>query len=295
MMKHAEAVTGRLVHLDQSDREPEGQRVTKRRLVSPPPQDDAISKFKRSKETCRSVPTAVIDKSALYRAGLTHILADTRFRVIADCASLNDLPERLLNQHETMILLGIGSDADATLSQLAHLRETHGTMRVIMLSERFSSEQALAAIKAGGSCYLAKHEVSPDVLLKSLELALLGAIVVSGELAGDLVNGRIPPGVEAATPGDGPAMAAACASPNGESPQAPGLSARERLILSHLMQGDSNKHIARDLGIAEATVKVHVKSLLRKVRVRNRTQAAMWGINHLAPISTEPRSELLAG
>ena len=56
------------------------------------------------------------------------------------------------------------------------------------------------------------------------------------------------------------------------------LSDRERTILTHLMEGASNKHIARELNIAEATVKVHVKNLLGKIRVKNRTQAAMWGM-----------------
>jgi two-component system nitrate/nitrite response regulator NarL len=48
------------------------------------------------------------------------------------------------------------------------------------------------------------------------------------------------------------------------------------------MQGSSNKLIARDLGVAEATVKVHIKTILRKVKVANRTQAAMWAQQNLA-------------
>jgi two-component system nitrate/nitrite response regulator NarL len=55
----------------------------------------------------------------------------------------------------------------------------------------------------------------------------------------------------------------------------------------HLTKGASNKHIARELNIAEATVKVHVKSLLRKIRVSNRTQAAMWAIKHVGSAGLE--------
>src|SRR6478735_4543818 len=61
-----------------------------------------------------------------------------------------------------------------------------------------------------------------------------------------------------------------------------GLSGREVSILEGLMLGESNKVIARKLQIAEATVKVHVKAILRKVRVRNRTQAAMWAMQNAA-------------
>jgi DNA-binding NarL/FixJ family response regulator len=55
------------------------------------------------------------------------------------------------------------------------------------------------------------------------------------------------------------------------------LSCRERSIIAHLMEGHSNKMIARDLRIAEATVKAHVKNILNKIGATNRTQAAMWG------------------
>src|SRR5258705_6778008 len=61
---------------------------------------------------------------------------------------------------------------------------------------------------------------------------------------------------------------------------APQLSAREKSILRYVIEGDSNKGIARKIDITEATVKVHVKAILRKIRVQNRTQAAIWGMNN---------------
>ena len=61
---------------------------------------------------------------------------------------------------------------------------------------------------------------------------------------------------------------------------APQLSPREKSILRCLMEGDFNKCIARKIDIAEATVKVHVKAILRKIRVQNRTQAAIWAMNN---------------
>jgi two-component system nitrate/nitrite response regulator NarL len=60
-----------------------------------------------------------------------------------------------------------------------------------------------------------------------------------------------------------------------------GLSVRETVILRCLMEGDSNKLIARKFDITEATVKVHVKAILRKIRAKNRTQAAIWAASHL--------------
>src|SRR5258705_8742157 len=69
---------------------------------------------------------------------------------------------------------------------------------------------------------------------------------------------------------------------------APQLSAREKSILRYVIEGDSNKGIARKIDITEATVKVNVKAILRKIRVQNRTQAAIWGMNNrslVRPIS----------
>jgi two-component system nitrate/nitrite response regulator NarL len=59
------------------------------------------------------------------------------------------------------------------------------------------------------------------------------------------------------------------------------LSSREAQILHLITQGAANKVIARELGLAEATVKVDVKAILRKVKVSNRTQAAMWAQQHV--------------
>jgi len=65
-----------------------------------------------------------------------------------------------------------------------------------------------------------------------------------------------------------------------EDATAPLLSPQEKVILRCIIEGDSNKSIARKIDITEATVKVHVKAILRKIRVQNRTQAAVWGINN---------------
>lgn len=66
------------------------------------------------------------------------------------------------------------------------------------------------------------------------------------------------------------------------------LSPREREVLSHLLAGHSNKVIARHLGTSEATVKIHLKNLLRKIKVGNRTQAAVWALSNLPALEPPP-------
>ena len=73
-----------------------------------------------------------------------------------------------------------------------------------------------------------------------------------------------------------PLKVAAPLARNDETPQ---FSEQERRILRNLVEGDFNKIIARKVSIAEATVKVHIKAILRKLRLHNRTQAAVWAMN----------------
>ena len=75
---------------------------------------------------------------------------------------------------------------------------------------------------------------------------------------------------------------------DGSSLKGRNLSEREKEILCLLQQGAPNKIIARHLNVSEATVKVHVKAILRKVGASNRTQAAMWATNNMKPMRTSP-------
>lgn len=106
------------------------------------------------------------------------------------------------------------------------------------------------------------YDLSADAFVQSLRLICAGERVFPRELTVE----RRP---------EGPSSAADVRSDNSR------LSPREREVLSHLVDGHSNKAIGRLLGMTEATVKVHLKSVLRKIRVENRTQAAIWALSHL--------------
>jgi two-component system nitrate/nitrite response regulator NarL len=99
--------------------------------------------------------------------------------------------------------------------------------------------------------------------------SLLPGIMVSSILDGMAVNPEPEPASEVPH------------EPKASDPGARSLSAREAEILSSLMEGTPNKLIARKLHVTEATVKVHVKAILRKIGAANRTQAAMWAKGHL--------------
>lgn len=113
------------------------------------------------------------------------------------------------------------------------------------------------------------YEMPIETLVQSLHLICAGERVFPG----GLVPGNRPP-----PPSSAPRF------------RGRGLSPREREVLSHLLAGHSNKVIARHLGTSEATVKIHLKNLLRKIRVGNRTQAAVWALSNLPELEPPPRA-----
>lgn len=238
--------------------------------------------MKGSCDRLRSVPTVIIEKSALFRVGLMHALAGTRFRVTAHCSDLRELPPNALSGRECLALIGLDHEAGGVMPHVGALRARYQYLRVVMLSERFDPEELLASFESGGDGYLLKHEISPDALLKSLDLVLSGEAIVPQGFA-QLIRDRMQlPPTPPRLPGKPAEVALAALPPRPPIEGLPvydvRLSEREQTILSLLTRGASNKLIARELQITEATVKVHVKSLLRKLRAKNRTQAAMWAI-----------------
>ena len=167
------------------------------------------------------------------------------------------------------------------------MKAQHERLRIVIFSDQFDLEKLFTAIAPGGDCYLLRNEISPDAILKSLELTLMGETIVPQGF-GQLLRDQACFGQDALSPGKGPASC--LPGPQtpfliqaGQTGETVRLSDKEQIILLHLTQGTSNKQIARELKITEATVKTPVKAVLRKINARNRTQAAIWAVNHLGP------------
>ena len=136
-----------------------------------------------------------------------------------------------------------------------------------MLTDQYQRSAMLAAFRMGANAYLLKAMPFAAVF-KSLELVMLGETIIPTALAfDDLDCERMHDRYDRR---DEPRSAA----------DPPLLSDREQCVLNCLLQGDSNKVIAKNLKIAEATVKVHVKAVFRKIHVHNRTQAAIWAVSN---------------
>jgi two-component system nitrate/nitrite response regulator NarL len=176
-----------------------------------------------------------------------------------------------------LCLIHADQSADELSETVKRLRAQWPAARVVLLIEHMEPSAMVQALQAGldGLCSTAMSR--REALVKALELVMLGETFISSVLAFSLFNQADCPqqtslNRAAVSMSDAGSAAAALANK---------LSKREIQILRYLTHGASNKHIARELGVAEVTVKVYLKAILRKVRVANRTQAAMWAQQHM--------------
>lgn len=221
----------------------------------------------------QATPTLLVESNTLLREGLRRILAETAYNPIAMSASLDEvLGSWEPDAGSFLLIMDSARDHEEACNQVRQIKKQFGSARVLMLVDQYDLKQILSAFQAGADAYLVKS-VSCEVLVKTLDLVMLGEVVFPSAVL-DLLNEHVLRPSEAAEPHGLPKDI------DGQF-QSKGLSVRETVILRCLMEGDSNKLIARKFDITEATVKVHVKAILRKIQAKNRTQAAIWAANHL--------------
>lgn len=232
--------------------------------------------------------TVLVEPNVLLREGLARILAAARFRVLGSVDFLDDVLLNALTANQSVLLvIGAGDDPHATARQIERFKDRHRTGRVAVVAHCCQSSGVLSAFRAGANAYLV-NVTTCAAFVKSLELVMLGATIMPPEVLSFLVghddhNGHNGHNGHDSHDDEDAASLELKVEPEPlletENGAAPHLSAQEQRILNYLVEGASNKVIARKIDIAEATVKVHIKAILRKVRVHNRTQAAVWAMN----------------
>jgi two-component system nitrate/nitrite response regulator NarL len=209
------------------------------------------------------VRTLVVDSSRLFREGLHHLLTDTQFEIALECTSLGDALTHVGRGFEPQLVLTEFDNSEGWLVMLKELRDSCPNARIIVLSNALASQALAQALDVGVDGYLLKN-ISLQGLTQSLELAMLGEKVFPTQLAALLSSGKMT--------SERPIFRSAA--------RTNGLSDRETAILRCLVSGYPNKVIADQLQMTEASVKVHLKAVLRKIQASNRTQAAIWAINN---------------
>ena len=230
-----------------------------------------------------NVRTALIVASRRwFREGLKGLLQTSDIRSLLDAATLDEcLASLRAEDRPDVAIVSLEGDAERLLKDfetISQWRERLPQTRWVVLCSTLKPSTLLAALQARVDG-LFHVDISEDVLRRAVELILLGQVLFPSELS-QLLLGALRPAM-ADLPAAAPAKSAEMSLPDSldGAPEHVPLSPREHQILQCLVAGHPNKVIARELDIAEATVKVHIKGLLRKVKASNRTQAAIWAMN----------------
>jgi two-component system, NarL family, nitrate/nitrite response regulator NarL len=215
----------------------------------------------------------LIDASRLFREGLRRIVSDFSFAAIHASRSVADALPLIESSQPSLVLVDFPDSGAALREGVGQIRAAAPPTRIVVLTETIRVGRLSEALSAGVDGYLLKN-MSADALHQSLQLVLLGEKVFPTDLARLLTSDWMMGRNDAA-----------------QGEHANGLSHREMQILGYLLSGAQNKQIARDLQICEGTVKVHLKAILKKLGVQNRTQAAIWavsqGMTPLGPLYCE--------
>lgn len=233
----------------------------------------------------RPIELLLVDDHTLFRRGLRALLShDGRFEVTGEAGDVGEALRCLQRVRPDVILLDNHLPGVRGVDAIPALKEAAPGARLLMLTVSEDANDLAAALQAGADGYLLKT-VESEQLGDTIVKVLAGEPAISPEMLGKLVavfRSRSGPGVAApASPEAGPTAPAGSPEPPNEAAEALAqLSPREREILLLIARGDSNKLIARELDIAETTVKIHVQHILRKLNLSSRVQAAVFATTH---------------
>lgn len=229
------------------------------------------------------VTTILGCKNSMLREGIRHILSSTRYKVHPeDLSCRGSVVPQLYGHAPFLFIIDSNLYPGGAGSLVRDLKAQHGDARVVILADGFDLEEMKLTLHAGADGYCLAT-TGCEAMIKYLDLVMLGEVVFPSSA---FLSAMMPSGEVIAARSETAAISMSIPQmerlTEAKDSVIRTLSSREAEILQCLMEGAPNKVIARKLDVAEATVKVHIKAILRKIRVANRTQAAMWAVNHLS-------------
>ncbi|MDP2102291.1 MAG: response regulator transcription factor [Methylotenera sp.] len=206
----------------------------------------------------------IIDDHTLFRSGIRLLLERQEgFEVVGEAGDGLDGAKRAKTLKPDVVLLDLHMPGTSGLSAIPLLLEEAPQAQIVMLTVSEDAEDLIDAMRAGACGYLLKN-IDTDFLLDSIRRAANGESVMSPQMAVRVAD--------------------AIRKPQNNNLNATSfsveLSPREREVIIKLARGGSNKDIARALNMAESTVKIHVQSILRKLNLSSRVQAAVYAVEH---------------
>ncbi|MBM3115925.1 response regulator [Jeongeupia naejangsanensis] len=209
-----------------------------------------------------TIKVLLVDDHTLFRSGIKLLLSrQPEFDVVGEAADGAEGVKRCHELAPDVVLLDLNMPGLSGLEALQLILEDRPQTAVLMLTVSEDAEDLADALRSGARGYLLKN-IDADYLVGAIVRAHAGEAVVAEAMTAKLVAQF--------------RNAAAPAEPRDEDRLTP----REREILGFLARGDSNKGIARELDLAESTVKIHVQNILKKLGLSSRVQAAVYAVEH---------------
>jgi two-component system, NarL family, response regulator LiaR len=207
----------------------------------------------------------IVDDHKVVRQGLRFLLAQEQgIEVVGECADGTSAIQAVRTLEPTVVLLDLLMPGPSGIDVLGQIKQDRPATEVLMLTSSADDEHLLAAVRAGAIAYLPKT-AGVDQVVECVRAAARGESVLEPRIAARLVR-EVRESAVRRCPLDH-------------------LSPREVDVLKTLARGRSNREIARILSISEETVKAHVSSILAKLQLTDRTQAAIFGLQQrLVPL-----------
>jgi DNA-binding NarL/FixJ family response regulator len=226
---------------------------------------------REANRTPKSISVLIVDDHPLFRDGLQKALElEDDIRVLGQSQDGEEALSKARVLQPDVVLLDINLPSMNGLQVARLLKSERSAIAVVVLTAYHDSQQVLHAMRAGASAYCAK-DVTPDKLIDIIRDAAHGAYIVGEQRMDEReLHNWVNENVEAIT-------GSYTIDPNEHFVP---LSPREMEILQFVTNGLSNKEIATKLGISQQTVKNHMTSILKKLNVQDRTQAAVTALRH---------------
>jgi DNA-binding NarL/FixJ family response regulator len=203
----------------------------------------------------------LVDDHNVVRKGLNALLSTPRFRinVVGDAADGLEAIAAARQLQPDVILMDLEMPQMSGIEAIKAIKQENPQARILVLTSFNETDRAIEAIQAGARGFLLKDS-TPDELVQAIRSVHRDQVLLPPDLAEQLLTGVAPE----------------YANSDNETV----LTDRERIVLNGLVQGQSNKEIAHDLHISPNTVRSHVRNILTKLNASNRTQAALYAIEH---------------
>lgn len=200
----------------------------------------------------------LVDDHPLLRKGVGQLLElEDDLKVIGEASNGQDAVVMALELDPDLILLDLSMRGMDGIETLSAMRDAGVGSHIVVFTVSDDRSDVISALKSGADGYLLK-DVEPEVLVQSIHQACTGKMVLSEQLTEVLASSF---------------------REDNKQQDLSQLTRRELQILKYIAEGLSNKLIGRKLDIAESTVKVHVKHLLKKLGFRSRVEAAVWMVD----------------